>query len=220
MFSCAGEHIYIYIAILNIHVDSMVKQPAEVLFFWGVRIVVPIVINIICGKYITYTNTNRQIYIWYIYIYIYIQETCSSGHMMPTAGQELVTANVLELAKNKVSSNVVERCFEATTVGPDSTKLVPLGQGILRILPGRITQTSGILQDGLKCFKNHMREEHIWIELTRNERTALMAAVLGSSGDTRAPFAQLMTDKCLGGCSFLSASNKSSGGPACFKSCW
>jgi hypothetical protein len=38
-----------------------------------------------------------------------------------------VTANVLELAKNKVSSNVVERCFEATTVGPDSAELVPLG---------------------------------------------------------------------------------------------
>ena len=40
--------------------------------------------------------------------------------------QEIVTANVLELAKNKVSSNVVERCFEVTTVGPDAGRLVTL----------------------------------------------------------------------------------------------
>ena len=37
-----------------------------------------------------------------------------------------MTANVLELAKNKVSSNVVERSFEITTVGPDAGRLVTL----------------------------------------------------------------------------------------------
>ena len=67
---------------------------------------------------------------------------------------KLITANVLEFAKNKVSSNVVEKCFEISTDGPDASKLV-------------------------------------------EERTALMSAVLGSSSDTRAPFAQLMTDKLL-----------------------
>lgn len=33
---------------------------------------------------------------------------------------KLITEKVLEFAKNKVSSNVVERCFEITTVGPDA----------------------------------------------------------------------------------------------------
>jgi len=63
-----------------------------------------------------------------------------------------ISKNVLDFSKNKVSSNVVEKCLEVTSVGPDA--------------------------DGLEA-----------------ERTALMAAVLGSAGDQRAPINQLMTDK-------------------------
>ena len=94
------------------------------------------------SPYMGCINHSQMAGLWHRFNHI-------NHHCIPmsmwTAGhpfcQEIVTANVLELAKNKVSSNVVERCFEATTVGPDSAELVPLGfdgwwfqKGLLTVL--------------------------------------------------------------------------------------
>eukprot|EP00435_Cladocopium_sp_Y103_P066021 s361_g28.t1 len=95
---------------------------------------------------------------------------------------EVITGSVLDFAKNKVSSNVVEKCFEISTIG---------GVWGSFHLSFRFELQPNAINWGMVILLPKGSHAEDLVE----ERSALMRAVLGGKSDPNAPIARLMKDK-------------------------